>query len=109
MHELGVTQEIVAVVTERAGGRKIKRIVLDIGKLSCVLPDAVRFCFDLCAEGTAAEGAELTIRQPPGRGRCRVCANEFDMERILARCACGSSDVEWLTGEQLTIASMEIA
>lgn len=109
MHELGITQEIVEVVSARARERKVKRIVLEIGKLSCVLPDAVRFCFDLCAEGTIAEGAELEIIQPPGRGRCRQCGAEVALHAVFSRCACGSSDIEWLSGEELRIKEMEIA
>jgi hydrogenase nickel incorporation protein HypA/HybF len=109
MHELGITQEIVGIVTERAQDRKVKRIVLEIGKLSCVLPDAVRFCFGLCAAGTIAEEAELEIIQPPGLGRCRQCGTEFPLEGVIARCLCGSGEVEWLSGEELRIREMEIA
>jgi hydrogenase nickel incorporation protein HypA/HybF len=109
MHELGLTQEILEIITQRAQDRKVKRVVLEIGKLSCVLPDAVRFCFDLCAAGTIAEGAELEIVQPPGRGRCRQCGAEFALHIVLAHCACGSGDLEWLSGEQLRISMMEIA
>ena len=109
MHELGLTQEILEIVAQRAQERKVRRIVLEIGKLSCVLPDAIRFCFDLCAEGTLAEGAQLEIIQPPGRGRCRQCGAEFDLHAVLAHCVCGSGDVEWLSGEELRIKTMEIA
>jgi hydrogenase nickel incorporation protein HypA/HybF len=109
MHELGITQEILEIVAERAQERKVKRVVLEIGKLSCVLPDAIRFCFDMCAEGTIAEGAALEIIQPPGIGQCRLCGVEFEMERVIARCACGSTDIEWLAGEELRIKTMEVA
>jgi len=109
VHELGLTQEILEIVTQRAQDRKVTRVVLEIGKLSCVLPDAIRFCFDLCAEGTIAEGAQLEIVQPPGRGRCRQCGAEFNLHSVLAHCVCGSSDVEWLCGEELRIKAMEIA
>ena len=37
-----------------------------------ILPDAIRFCFDLCSEGTVAEGAELEIIETPGPARCRA-------------------------------------
>jgi hydrogenase nickel incorporation protein HypA/HybF len=109
MHELGLTQEILEIVTQRAHERKVKRVVLEIGKLSCVLPDAIRFCFDLCTAGTIAEGAELEIIQPPGRGCCRQCGAEFALHGVIAICACGSSDIEWLAGEELRIKTMEIA
>ena len=52
-------------MTKHAAGAKVNRVVLEIGKLSAVLPDAVRFCFELCSEGTVVEGAELEIIETP--------------------------------------------
>ncbi|MDG3005450.1 hydrogenase maturation nickel metallochaperone HypA/HybF [Paludisphaera mucosa] len=109
MHELGITQEIVEIVIARAGGARIARIVLEVGKLSAVLPDAIRFCFDLCSEGTSAEGAVLEILEPPGRVRCRGCAVEFSLDRPFGRCVCGGTDLDWLGGEELSIKAMELA
>jgi hydrogenase nickel incorporation protein HypA/HybF len=109
MHELGLTQEIVAVATERVRGAKVRRLVLEIGKLSAVLPDAIRFCFDLCAENTELEGATLEIVETPGRAKCRACGAELLLDRPFGRCACGNSDLEWLSGEELRITELEIA
>ena len=108
MHELGIVQEIIALVTERAGGAKVTRVVLEIGKLTAVLPDAVRFCFDLCSEGTAAEGAALEIIETPGRARCRACGAGVILDRPFGRCACGGSDLEWLAGEELKVKEIEV-
>lgn len=108
MHELGITQELVALACERANGARVTRIVVEVGKLSTVLPDAMRFCFELCTENTPAAGARLDIIEAPGRGRCRRCLGEMDMETPLVRCACGSTDVAWLSGEQLTLKELEI-
>jgi hydrogenase nickel incorporation protein HypA/HybF len=109
VHELGITQEVVALAEEHAGGRKVTRVVLEIGTLSGVLPDAVRFCFDLCAEGTAAEGATLEIVETPGRGRCRACGGEVALERPFGVCACGGTDLEWLAGDELRVRELELA
>ena len=108
MHELAITEEVVRIVGERAGARKVRRVVLEIGKLSSVLPEAVRFCFDLCAEGSPAEGAVLEIVEPPGRARCRECGGEVALERPFGRCACGCSDLEWLSGDELKVREMEV-
>ena len=108
MHELAVTQEIVAAAARRAAGGRVSRVVVEIGRLSAVLPDAVRFCFDLCAEGTALEGAVLEIERPPGRARCRACAAHVELVRPFGRCACGSSDLEWLSGEELNLKKVEV-
>ncbi len=108
MHELGIVQEVIALVTERAEGARLTRVVLEIGKLSAVLPDAVRFCFDLVSEGTAAEGATLEIIETPGRARCRACGAGLTLDRPFGRCACGGSDLEWLAGEELKVKEIEV-
>ena len=107
MHELGIAQEIVGIVAEQSRGARVTRVVLEIGKLSAVLPDAIRFCFELCTEGTVVEGAQLDIIETPGTARCRQCAGEVMLDRPFGRCRCGSSDLEWLTGEELKIKEME--
>jgi len=108
MHELGIAQEIVAMVSERAGGARVTRVVLQVGKLSAVLPDALRFCFDLCVEGTPVEGAGLDIIETPGLARCRACEGEVILDRPFGRCECGGTDLEWLSGEELKIKEFEV-
>ena len=108
MHELGITQEIVEICCRRSEGARVTRIVLEIGKLSCVLPDAVRFCFDLCAEGTAVEGARLEILEPLGAARCRECGKLVELSTPLGQCECGGTDLEWISGEELKIKEMEV-
>jgi hydrogenase nickel incorporation protein HypA/HybF len=107
MHELGIAQEVVALVSEHARG-KVTRVVLEIGKLSAVLPDAVRFCFDLCTEGTVLSGAQLDIILVPGQARCRECGGEVTLDRPFGRCGCGSSDLEWVSGEELKVKEFEV-
>lgn len=108
MHELGIAQNVVEIACQHADGGQVKKVVLIIGKLSAVLPDAVRFCFDLCTEGTSAEGAELVIVEPAGLARCRVCSGEVPLERPFGECSCGSSDLEWLSGEELKVQEVEV-
>jgi hydrogenase nickel incorporation protein HypA/HybF len=61
MHELAIAESIAGTVCERAGGRSVRRVTVRIGALTAVVPDAMRFCFDLAVEGTIADGAELAI------------------------------------------------
>lgn len=109
MHELAIAGEIVALVADRTGGARVGRIVVEIGRLCAVAPDAMRFCFDLATEGTVAEGARLEIVETPGLGRCRACGAEVVLERPFARCACGGTDLDWLAGEELRIREVELA
>jgi hydrogenase nickel incorporation protein HypA/HybF len=108
MHELGLAQEVVAVVAEKSLGARVIRVVLEIGKLSAVLPDALRFCFDVAAAGTAVEGARLEIIETAGLARCLSCGGSIELDRPYGRCACGSTELEWIAGEELRILEMEV-
>ncbi|MBG1240668.1 hydrogenase maturation nickel metallochaperone HypA [Nostoc sp. NZL] len=108
MHELGITQNIVAIVTENAKGAKVQRVLLEIGKLSAIMPDAIRFCFDICTQGTVLEGAILEILEIPGLGRCRQCGAEIDLDKPFGICNCGSVQLDLITGEELKIKEIEI-
>jgi hydrogenase nickel incorporation protein HypA/HybF len=109
VHELGIAQAVVDIVSESSAGARVTRVVLEVGTLAAVSPDALRFCFGLAAEGTVAEGAELAIVAIAGLGRCRGCGAQVVLELPFGRCACGSSDLEWLAGEELRVREMEVA
>ena len=108
MHEMGITQSIVAIVTEQAAGRKVTRVTLEIGKLAAIMPEAIRFCFDVVAQGGALDGAALDLIEVPGRARCLDCGAEVALAEVFGRCGCGSRQLERLAGEELNIKSMEV-
>lgn len=107
MHELGITQNIVAIALEHAQGAKVLRIRLEIGQLTAVLPDAIQFCFDVCCQGTLLEGAQLEVIEIPGLGRCRHCGAEVPLEHPFGICECGSTDLQLIQGEELKIKELE--
>ncbi|MBV9734676.1 MAG: hydrogenase maturation nickel metallochaperone HypA [Acidisphaera sp.] len=109
MHELSIAQFVVEACAERAEGGRILRVTLEIGKLAAVMPDALRFCFDVCARHTPLEGAALDIVELPGRAICRDCHCVVMLDDLLARCTCGSCNVEIVGGEELKVKEMEVA
>ncbi len=108
MHELGLAEILVERACEEAAPRRVRRIVVEVGMLAAVLPDALRFCFDVVTAGTTAEGATLEILEIPGEGRCRACGASVALTRPFGRCVCGCSDLEWLHGDELRILAVEI-
>ncbi len=108
MHELGITQNIVAIVTEYAQGEKVLRVSLEIGKLSAIMPDAIRFCFDICSQGTILEGAKLEILEIPGLARCLLCGQEISLKQPFGICNCGSKELDLIAGEELKIKEIEL-
>jgi hydrogenase nickel incorporation protein HypA/HybF len=109
MHELAITQSVVDAVTERTGSAPVTTVRVRVGRLAGVVPDAMRFCFDLVTAGTPLEGAELEIEQPEGRGRCRTCGAQFPLTDLVLLCPCGSADVEVVAGRELAVASVVLA
>ncbi|WP_328535366.1 hydrogenase maturation nickel metallochaperone HypA/HybF [Streptomyces sp. NBC_00344] len=108
MHELSITQSVVDAVCERAAGRPVHSVRVQVGMLTAVVADSMQFCFDLVTEGTVAEGARLEIDQPPGTGRCRLCDTVFALTDLVLLCPCGSVDVEVMSGRELQIVSMRV-
>jgi hydrogenase nickel incorporation protein HypA/HybF len=108
MHELSVCQGIVESVCEAVPEGDVLVVTVEIGGLSGVVPEAIRFCFDACARGTRVEGARLDIVEVPGRGRCASCDRELAMDALVARCACGNPFLEIVRGRELRIRSVEV-
>jgi hydrogenase nickel incorporation protein HypA/HybF len=112
MHELSLTQSLVAIAEEharRAGGVVIRSITVEVGQLSGAVPEALEFAFDVCSKGTLAEGATLVLRRVPGRGRCAVCAAESPCHELTAVCpACGALAFALDAGRELRVLELEI-
>jgi hydrogenase nickel incorporation protein HypA/HybF len=109
MHELSITRNTVAIVSEHAAGQRVLRVRLQIGQLSAIQPEAIRFCFDLCAAGTLVEGATLEIDEMPGRARCETCAAEVSLLVPAGRCpVCATGRLRVITGEEMLIKEIEM-
>jgi len=109
MHELSITRNVVAIVAERAAGQRVTRVRLQIGCLSAIVPDAVRFCFDICAADTPLAGARLEIEHILGRGRCDDCSAEIPLTAPVGRCpGCGAGGLRVIAGQELNIKEMEV-
>jgi hydrogenase nickel incorporation protein HypA/HybF len=109
MHELGIALDLIDVVTRRAAGARVKRVVVEVGILTAVLPDALGFCFRVASEGTLADGAALSIVAEPAKARCRACSLESEQTSVVARCTCGAWDFDWLSGSELRVRELEVA
>lgn len=111
MHEIGVTSEIVECILERLSKEDqviVQRVVVEIGQLTALLPDSVRFCFDICTNGTVLEGTALEIIEIPGVATCRQCGQRIESSQSYALCECGGADLDWKSGHELRIKELEI-
>ena len=80
MHELSLCESVVGIIcqeAEKQGFSRVLKVRLEIGRLSCALPSAMRMAFVAVSRGTLAEEAELEILHTPGRALCHTCDREF--------------------------------
>ncbi|MFI5735482.1 hydrogenase maturation nickel metallochaperone HypA [Kribbella sp. NPDC051587] len=108
MHELAITESMVEAIVAKVGDGAVDVVRLEIGRLSGLVSDSVRFCFEIVAAGTGLEGARLDIDEPPGRAYCRECGEEFALDEPIMLCPCGSANLDILSGRQLRIISVEV-
>ena len=107
MHEMALAESIVQLVEEtaaREGARRVSCIVLEIGQLAAVEPEALRFCFAAVARQGVANGATLEIRELPGRGRCGACGGSVALSNRYDVCpACGHAPVDVVGGLEMRV------
>jgi hydrogenase nickel incorporation protein HypA/HybF len=109
VHELAIADCIVDIASRHARGRRVTKVEVRVGHLRQVVPDALSFAFELVAQGTPVEGAELALEQVPATVHCQACAAEGTLTAFPACCpSCGSLDVEVTGGDELLVDTLEL-
>jgi len=109
MHELSIAEAVVDIASRHARGRRVAVVELKVGYLRQVAPSALEFSFELVAEGTSVEGAELRMEEVAAAGDCRGCGAETPLPEFPLACRfCGGLDVEVTRGEELLVDSLEL-
>lgn len=112
MHEMALAQSVVQIIEDaavREAFRRVRTVWLEVGRLSCVEPEAMRSAFEVASRATPAEGAVLEIVELEGRGRCPGCGAEVALEAREDACPeCGSYGLSVSAGTQLRVRELEI-
>lgn len=112
MHEMALCEGIIKIVEDEARRRafsKVKAVCLEIGALSHVTPEAMRFCFDAVAARTIAHGAVLEIIETPGTAWCMACSKSVEIKQRCEACpACGSYQLQVTGGEEMRVKELEV-
>jgi hydrogenase nickel incorporation protein HypA/HybF len=114
MHEMGIVMEVIDIVNasipKDAKDARVAAINLKIGKLSAVVPESLRFCFQVATEGTNLAGTELVIEDIPVQAHCDDCNHQWIVEQPVFVCpACNGSRIELLSGREMDIDSIELS
>ncbi|MDM8522376.1 hydrogenase maturation nickel metallochaperone HypA [Desulfococcaceae bacterium HSG8] len=113
MHEMGIAMQVAEIATasipEDMQDARVERVNIKVGKLAAVVPESLRFCFEVVIKDTRLDGAELRIEEIPVVARCRECDTEWTVTGPVFRCEkCDSGSIEVLSGQELDIESIEI-
>jgi hydrogenase nickel incorporation protein HypA/HybF len=112
MHELSVTESILALALEnaqKANASKVTTINLVIGQLSSIVDDSIQFYWDTISEGTICVGAKLNFTRIPALLQCQDCQTEFAIGQEMSPCPkCSSYRSVILHGEEFYMDSIEI-
>jgi hydrogenase nickel incorporation protein HypA/HybF len=112
MHEVAIMTEAVRMAEDAAksaGARRVRTLRLRIGSLSGVVPDALRFAFEVVCHGTMADGGRLEIIAVPAACWCAACQAEFECADYFNECPrCHNFSGELRRGKELEIAAVEL-
>jgi len=112
MHELSIAMSIVDLALEEARGRAVivDAVYLDLGPLSGVVADALRFSWEIACQDTPLEGTRLMIREIPVEIHCVTCkANRMlDSMQWLCCPVCGTPALEVIHGKELAVTALEV-
>jgi hydrogenase nickel incorporation protein HypA/HybF len=112
MHEMALCEgvlQIVETTARRHAAVRVKAVRLEIGQLSHVEPEALRFAFDVVTRHSLAQGARLEIDDVPGAAWCMQCAAPVAIARRGDGCpACGSYQLQVTGGDKMRVKDIEI-
>lgn len=119
MHELSMANAIVKTVldvAEKNQAEEILDVTIEIGKLTMLNPEQLRFLLDVLKEDTLLEGAEIIIEEIPVEIKCRACGytgsttlDDSDHYLMIVKCPdCDERNLEILSGQECNVKNIRI-
>lgn len=112
MHEMALAESVLSIMEDAAakqGFSRVKTLWLEIGRLSGVEPDALRFCLDVVTRGSLAEGARLELLETPGQAWCMQCSRPVAVEARYDACpGCGGYQLQVTGGTEMRVKELEV-
>ncbi len=111
MHEMALAEEVFQIVQDaarREGFTRVRALWLEIGQLSSVEPEALRFCFEAVARDSIAAGARLEIVAAAGAAWCDECSEPVALAALGDACPrCGGYRLRVTGGTLMRVQQLE--
>ena len=113
MHEMSLAEGVLQLIEDAARAQEFSKVTtvwLEIGQLSGVEIEAMKFCFDAVTRDSIANGAALEIVATPGTGWCMKCSQTVPMQEVFGECPqCGSHQMQVTGGTEMRVKELEVA
>lgn len=109
---MSLAEGVLQLVEDAARAQDFSRVTavwLEIGELSGVEIEAMKFCFDAVVRDSIAQGARLEIIATPGSGWCMQCSKAVPMREVFGECPdCGSHQMQVTGGTEMRVKELEV-
>lgn len=121
MHEISIAGAIVDAVLDAAkknNAKKVNEIFIEIGELTALNPEQLKFIFETITSGTVAEGARYDIQLIKPLIKCKKCSYKGSIEFFerlhfflpTIKCPeCGEIDVDIIAGRECCVKRIKIS
>jgi len=114
MHEFAICENLVeAVLTEMkeidSGTCRLVKVRVTVGALRQIVPENLTLAYAVMTHDTPAACSTLELESVPIVAVCKQCGEKGEISGALFLCnACGSRELELISGMELYLESMEI-
>jgi hydrogenase nickel incorporation protein HypA/HybF len=109
MHELSIATAVLNTALKHAEERPVEVVAMRVGTLRLVVPDSLRFYWEIVARETVCEDARLELIEIDTRLECEDCGREWEPLVPAFRCPdCGSAKIRVTAGEELEVEYIEV-
>jgi hydrogenase nickel incorporation protein HypA/HybF len=121
MHEISIAGAIMDAVLDAAkknNAIKVEEVFLEIGELTALNPDQLKFIFETISAGTTAEGARYNIEVIKPLINCKKCLYNGPIEFFeklhfllpVIKCPkCGEADIDIIAGRECCVKKIKIS
>ncbi len=101
---------------EKNQAEEILEVTIEVGKLTMLNPEQLRFLLDVLAENTLLEGAEVIIEEVPVEIKCHSCdytgstdLDDSDHYLMIVKCPkCDERNIEIISGQECNVKNIRI-
>lgn len=112
MHEMSIALSILDIIkqeAEKASSIKVNEIVLDIGSLSGIEIDSLKFALEVSFTESLVKGCAIIVNKIDAKSICKDCQTEFLSENLFSPCPeCNSFALDLLCGKEVQLKSIVV-